>query len=114
MGRKIPHQREHFFIAAQRIGHPATGQNDAVKVGGLHVADRGVAGAGVAVLAGVGAALHRAGDRHVAAGFLEPEFRVPEFEILVSVADEHEHADAIKGLVRGGGMMGHGHGLLEG
>jgi hypothetical protein len=48
----------------------------------------------------------------VAAGLLEPEFWIPEFEILVIVSDEHEDANAFEGLVVRGDVR-HGLDLLK-
>jgi hypothetical protein len=101
LGSKLPDEIEHFFAPPQGVGHPATRNHDAVKVAGLHVADRRIAGAGIAVLASVGSALHRPGTGHVGTGLLEAEFWIPELEVLIGIADEDENPQLRERMVLG-------------
>ena len=96
VGGELADEIEHLFITAEFVGHPAAGKQDAVEIGRLHVGDRRIARAGIPVLAGIGAALHRAGHRDVGPRLLEAEFGIPEFEVFVVVAHEGEDADAVE------------------
>ena len=96
VGGTLPHEVEHLLIATELVGHPAAGEHDALKVARFHVTDRRVARARIAVFSSIRAALQRTGHGDVGPCLLQAEFWIPEFQILIVVADEHENADAIE------------------
>ena len=83
----------HFVVAAELVGHEAAGNHDAVEVVGFHQLDRGIGAARVAVLAAVDFIPHRAGDDDVSARLGEPQLGIPDFQIFVVVADEHQETE---------------------
>ena len=95
-GGTLPHEFEHLLVATEFVGHPAAGEYDALKVARLHVADRRVARARIAVFSDIRAALQRAGHGDVGPCLLQAKFGIPEFQVLVVVTDEHENAAAIE------------------
>ncbi len=98
-GRELADQVLHFRVAAEPIRHEAARDHDALEVLGFHQFDRSVGAAGIAVLAAVDGFAFRTRDRDVAAGLRQPQLRIPQFEVFVVVADEHQETEVGQWLI---------------
>ena len=97
---EMTRQRFDDGIAAELIGRKAAWDDEAREFASDDVFERGVADAGIAMLARVLLAGLWPGHHDVGAGLDEPKLGVPEFEVFVDVIDEHQQ------LGRSGGVHG--------
>jgi hypothetical protein len=98
---ELTRELEYLRHAPETIGSESARDDETVEVPFRGVTDTSVRAAGIAMLAGVQPPGFHAGDYDSRTGLDEPQFRIPELEILVDVVNEHQETPRLEWVCEG-------------
>jgi hypothetical protein len=102
---EVANEFQHLRVTSELVGHKTPGDDERVEVGRIDLVDRHIRSAGVTVLPHVLRLPLWPGQRRRSPLLFEPQFRVPQLEVLVDLSGKDQDAFAEE---RSLGVVGHG------